>query len=174
MRKKKKITPKERSLILHYLASGYPRTRVAKQLKMKISTLERVCEEEKIPLTPKYKRIFVTNKNYSGRVKTKYGVFNFSCENELFSLIFFEKNPVIKNIVLCSGFSFRVLYENENFTDIGFDDNKINDSVENAKWFSEKSKFLTIDMIKNLVESKRIRFHQDYFNKKFGIDYDVK
>lgn len=151
---KRKLSNAEKSKIIDLCAQRFPRTVIAKKMGMKNATLERLCEEESIPLTSKGHHAY-TKFNASGIYLAKGRNLHFRNLNELHELIKLDLDPMVHKIDQY-GDTFKVTRSGE--IRVGLDD---------------KSSLATNEMIEHAVSLKKIKFISEYLNRKFGANYDL-
>ncbi len=154
--KKKILTKEEKSILIDLICKNYPRTSIAKKLKIQNSTLERICNDENIQLPKKYISTFSRKENIEGCLKINNSYGYFSDLPSLYALLFISKQ-----------------YENVIFLE---KQHKIYSFSSNEKKYIfeiNENKELTSEMIKNAVEQKKIKFMDSYMNKKWNINYEL-
>jgi len=159
-RKKRQLTKEEKAKIIDMSLKGYPRTKIARELKMKNTTLEQLCEENDINLNKKGTRAH-TKDNISGVAVIKGDKLYFKNSKQLYFLLKWEAAMNITKVSQYDDNSFKI----ESFLNFPEFEIKIDSMNEEA--------FATNAMIKNAVEQKKIKFMDSYMNKKWNIDYEL-
>jgi len=159
-RKKRQLTKKEKAKIIDLSFKGYPRTKIAKELKIKNTTLETLCEENNINLNKKGIRVR-TKESISGVTVVKGNKLYFKNSKQLYFLLKWEAASNITKVSQYDDNSFKI----ESFINFPEFEIKIDSMNEEV--------FATNEMIRNAVEQKKIKFMDSYMNKKWNINYDL-
>jgi len=148
---KRVLSKQEKSMLVDLIINGYSRTAIAKKMKIKNLTLEKICQENNIDLNHKYCSAFIKY-DTSGIVTIKNRNIYFSNLSQLYLLLMFSKCSDITNIMPYDN-TYKII-KNNNIQICPIDNN--------IK--------ATNEMIKNAVEKRIIKFMNPYYNHKFGIN----
>lgn len=159
----RKLNKKEKYLIIDLCCKGYSRTSIAKKLKMKNLTLEKICQQENISL-PKKGSHFNIRENTKGILKCKNKNIIFNNAYELYLLL--KINRIQSIIDICK-------HEENNVTIYFLIWFKVKDDIK-CKMIENLPKIKpTINMIQYEVEKGNIYFINKYLNNKFNISYII-
>lgn len=169
---------------------GYSRTYISKLFGVRNSRLENFCNKKNIILNSKGSHI-VNNSKISGYLQTKFGLLRFNNGIELYYLNYWNKKDNILNVIYSSNsihynnevirpnFAIVINGSNKNHIQlVEFSNKKINrpisyDNKEYVVIYIDEKNIITMDEINLLVKNKLIKFDNKYYNKKFGVSYEL-
>jgi hypothetical protein len=150
----RQLSEKDKAALTDLTVRGYARSKIAKCLKTKIDTLEKLCEENSIPLPKKGAGTFIKD-SVDGVFVVKGRKIYFRNSSELYYLLSCESDPRVKTIE-----EFQ-----DTFKAVLQDDGIIIPSIAYQK--------VTFKMVENTVEQHKIKFFDAYYNSKFKINYTL-
>lgn len=150
--KKRKITDEERALLTDMLARNLPASSIAKRLKMKNSTLQRVCEAEGLPTAKRHVHPYIKT-GVSGFFVFGEDRIPFTNLHELFVVMKYSTMPGVRKIEVKT-----------NCVKVHMQGNEMH--VIDPTLSTDKP---TIEMIAAFAGRGQLVFASDYFNKRFNI-----